>query len=95
MIVTLLQQWAPPSLIGRVMSLVMLSAIGAFPASVALAGVIVRSIGPAPFFPAAGAVLAVAVLIAATQHQFRNFGARDEVPPGDAAPDQAAVVTAR
>ncbi len=31
----------------------MLASIGAFPASVALSGVIVRSIGPAPFFPAA------------------------------------------
>jgi MFS family permease len=94
-IITLLQRWAPPNLLGRVMSLVMLSAIGAFPASVALAGVIVRSIGPAPFFPAAGVVLALAVMIAASQRQFRNFGRRDHRPPADAAPDQAAVVTAR
>ena len=75
-IVTLLQRWAPPQLLGRVMSLVMLASIGAFPASVALSGVIVRSIGPAPFFPAAGAILALAVLLAATMREFRTFGVR-------------------
>ncbi len=89
-IVTLLQRWAPAYLLGRVMSLVMLASIGAFPASVALSGVIVRRIGPAPFFPAAGTVLVVAVLLAATIREFRVFG----VAPGPAA-DQAAVVAAR
>jgi MFS family permease len=77
-IITLLQQWAPSRLLGRVMSLVMLASIGAFPVSVALSGVIVRAIGPAPFFPAAGAVLAVAVLIAVTQRDFRQFGVTSE-----------------
>ena len=89
-IVTLLQQWAPPQLLGRVMSLVMLASIGAFPASVALSGVIVRNIGPAPFFPAAGAILAFAVLLAAAIRQFRDFGAT-----AGPSPDQAAVVAAR
>jgi hypothetical protein len=89
-IVTLLQQWAPAQMLGRVMSLVMLASIGAFPASVALSGVIVRHIGPAPFFPVAGAVLVLTVLAAATIREFRDFGAA-------AAPatDQAAVVAAR
>lgn len=89
-IVTLLQQWAPAQLLGRVMSLVMLASIGAFPASVALSGIIVHSIGPAPFFPAAGVILALAVLLGATQRQFRDFGAATWPQL-----DQAAVVTAR
>jgi MFS family permease len=89
-IVTLLQQWAPGYLLGRVMSLVMLASIGAFPASVALSGLIVRSIGPAPFFPAAGAVLALAVLLAVTIRPFRDFGVRAGPASG-----QAAVVAAR
>ena len=89
-IVTLLQRWAPGYLLGRVMSLVMLASIGAFPASVALSGVIVRSIGPAPFFPAAGAILALAVLLAATIRQFRDFGVSAGPPL-----DQAAVVAGR
>ncbi|HET7017333.1 MAG TPA: MFS transporter [Streptosporangiaceae bacterium] len=73
-IITLLQQWAPPSMIGRVMSTVMLASIGTYPASVALAGVIVRAVGPAPFFPVSGGVLALAVLFALSQRQFRVFG---------------------
>jgi MFS family permease len=89
-IVTLLQQWAPAQMLGRVMSLVMLASIGAFPASVALSGVIVRHIGPAPFFPVAGAVLVLTVLAAATIREFRDFGAA-----AGPATDQAAVVAAR
>jgi MFS family permease len=89
-VVTLLQQWAPPHLLGRVMSLIMLASIGAFPASVALSGVIVRHIGPAPFFPAAGGVLVLTVFLAATIREFRDFGATET-----AASDQAAVVAAK
>jgi len=89
-IITLLQQWAPARLLGRVMSLIMLASIGTFPASAALSGVIVGHIGPAPFFPAAGAVLAFAVLLAATQRQFRQFGMTSEQTA-----DQAAVTAAR
>jgi MFS family permease len=89
-VVTLLQQWAPGYLLGRVMSLVMLASIGAFPASVALSGVIVRHIGPAPFFPAAGAILVIAVLLAATIREFRDFGVT-----ADPAAGQAAVVAAK
>jgi MFS family permease len=75
-IITLLQRLAPARLLGRVMSLLMLASIGAFPASVALSGVIVRSLGPAPFFPASGIVLALAVLLAMTLREFRDFGAK-------------------
>lgn len=84
-IITLLQRWAPGYLLGRVMSLVMLAAIGTFPASVALSGVIVRGIGPAPFFPAAGAVLALTALLAVAQRQFRDFGATRAKPTTEAA----------
>ena len=51
---------------------------------------IVGSIGPAPFFPAAGAILAFAVLLAATIRQFRDFGVSAGPPL-----DQAAVVAGR
>ncbi|MEY9872126.1 MFS family permease [Streptacidiphilus sp. MAP12-33] len=70
--VTMLQTWTPPSLTGRVMSLVMLAVMGTFPVSVALAGFGVRRLGPAPFFPIAGAAIAVAVLTALTQRAFRD-----------------------
>jgi MFS family permease len=72
--ITLTQQWAPPRLLGRVMSVVMLSGMGSYPLSVALAGVLVRHLGPSPFFPVAGALVAVALLGAISQREFRDFG---------------------
>ncbi len=86
-LITLLQRWAPARLLGRLMSLVMLASIGAFPVAAALSGLIVRGIGPVPFFPAAGAIFAVVLLMALGQREFRAFGAE-----ADAQPDQAAVV---
>jgi MFS family permease len=74
LIITLLQQWAPARLLGRIMSLIMLAAMGTFPASVAVAGVLVRHLGPQIFFPVAGVVLAVTVLAALTQQAIRDFG---------------------
>jgi predicted MFS family arabinose efflux permease len=78
--ITLLQQWAPPAMIGRVMSAVMLASIGAYPASVALSGVIVKAVGPAPFFPVSGGVLVVVIAFALSQRQFRLFGAAGRTP---------------
>ena len=76
---TLVRRWAPPRLLGRVMSVVMLAGPGSFPLSVAVSGVLVRHLGPAPFFPVAGAVVAVAILGALSQAEFRDFGTAE--PP--------------
>jgi predicted MFS family arabinose efflux permease len=81
MLITLLQKWAPPQLLGRVMSLLMLASLGSFPASVALSGILVHRLGPVPFFPVAGAALAVAVLGALTQREVRDFGAAGPPEP--------------
>jgi Major Facilitator Superfamily len=81
-VLTVLQKWAPPALLGRVMSALMLCAFGSFPLSVAVSGVLVRHIGPSLFFPVAGGVVAVAILAGLTQREFRSFGARTD---GDAA----------
>jgi MFS family permease len=72
---TVLQKWAPPALLGRVMSALMLCAFGSFPLSVAIAGVLVRHLGPALFFPIAGGLVAAAILGGLTQREFREFGA--------------------
>jgi MFS family permease len=72
--ITLVQQWAPAALLGRIMSVVMLASMGTFPFSVAASGVLVRAFGPVPFFPVAGAMLAVAILGALTQREVRDFG---------------------
>ncbi|MEV7216121.1 hypothetical protein AB0O31_23915 [Kitasatospora cineracea] len=71
-VVTMLQTWAPARLLGRVMSMVMLAVTGSFPVSVALAGLAVHRLGPAPFFPAAGAVIGLAVTLALLQPAFRG-----------------------
>lgn len=79
---TLIQRWAPSGLLGRVMSLVMLAGIGSYPASVAATGFLVRHLGPVPFFPVAGIVLAVALLAGLTRLEIRDFGvAKPETKP--------------
>ena len=75
-VLTVIQRWTPPALLGRVMSAVMLCAFGSFPLSVAISGVLVRHIGPSLFFPVAAGLLAVAILWGLTQQEFREFGAR-------------------
>lgn len=91
LLVTLLQQWAPPRLLGRIMSLIMLAALGTFPASVAVAGVLIHHLGPEIFFPVAGIVLVATVLAALTQQAIRDFGA---TPAPEAAPAPLADDTA-
>ncbi|HEU5393103.1 MAG TPA: MFS transporter [Streptosporangiaceae bacterium] len=75
---TVLQKWVPAGMLGRVMGALMLCAFGTFPLSVAVTGVLVRHLGPVPFFPVAGALVAAAVLFGLTQREFRTFGARGE-----------------
>ena len=76
---TLIQRWAPPRLLGRVISVIMLASLGSFPLSVAVSGVLVHRLGPSPFFPVAAATLAIAVLGAMSQREFREFGSAE--PP--------------
>jgi predicted MFS family arabinose efflux permease len=76
---TLIQRWAPPRLLGRVMSVVMLAGLGTFPLSVAVSGVLVHRLGPSPFFPVAAATVAIAILSAMSWREYRDFGSAD--PP--------------
>ncbi|HWU10039.1 MAG TPA: MFS transporter [Streptomyces sp.] len=77
-VVTMLQVWSPPALIGRVMSLVMLAVMGTFPVSVAVAGFGVSHLGAAPFFPVAGAAIALSVVGALSSRTFRGHRAGTE-----------------
>jgi MFS family permease len=83
---TLVQQWAPPRLLGRVMSMVMLCGLASFPLSVALSGLLVRHLGPSPFFPVAAGIMALALIGAISQRQFRDFGT---APPQQPVPGAA------
>ena len=79
--ITVMQRWAPPHLLGRVMGAVLTAAVGAYPVSVAVGGVLVRDFGPAPLFPAAAGILVVAVLGGLTQRKWRDFPAAGPVAP--------------
>jgi hypothetical protein len=57
------------------MSVIMLAGLGSFPVS----GVLVHRLGPSPFFPVAAATVAIAVLGAMSQREFRDFGSAE--PP--------------
>jgi len=75
---TLVQRWAPPRLLGRVMSVIMLAGLGSFPLSVAVSGVLVHRLGPSPFFPVAAATVAISIFGAMSQREFRDFGSMEQ-----------------
>jgi hypothetical protein len=84
--ITAFQQWAPPNLLGRLSGLLALTSFGVFPVSVALAALVVRDAGPAPFFLFAAASMAVAILAGLTQRSWRDFGMDAAVVTGPAMP---------
>jgi hypothetical protein len=55
----------------------MTASFGVFPLSVALGALVVHALGPAPFFPLAGAAVAVAILAGLTQRTWRDLGAAE------------------
>jgi len=93
-VITLIQQWSPAAVLGRVMSLLMLASLGVFPVSVAVSGLLVRALGPVPFFPAAGATLVLGLIIALSSSEVRNFRPAT-APPQPSAPSPAPAPTAR
>jgi predicted MFS family arabinose efflux permease len=74
--ITTIQLWAPSQVLGRITGLVLVAGFGVFPVSVAVAGIVVQSLGPAPLFIFAGVTTAIAILVALSQHQWRDFGSR-------------------
>lgn len=82
LMLTLFQRWAPPALLGRLMSFLLVASFGVFPVSVALGGLLVRALGPAPVFPLSASFLALAIVGGLTQRQWRRFGSEtSEVAP--------------
>ena len=74
--ITLLQEWAPEGMLGRVMGVIMLAGAVSFPVSTAVAGLLARHLGSSAVFPIAGALLAAAILGGLSQREFRDFGVR-------------------
>jgi MFS family permease len=93
-VITLIQQWSPAAMLGRVMSMIMLASLGVFPLSVAVSGLLVRAFGPVPFFPAAGATLVLGLVIALASSEVRNFRPAT-APPEPSAASPAPAQSAR
>lgn len=73
-LITLVQRWAPPALIGRVMSLLMLAMLGVFPLSVLVAGALLDVTGPRVFFAAAGGLIVLASTVSLLARSYRDHG---------------------
>jgi predicted MFS family arabinose efflux permease len=82
--ITMVQRSIPPAITGQITGVVILCAFGTFPLSVAMTGLLVRHVGPAPFFPLAGALVAAAMLFGLSRPEFRVFGSPG--PAGSARP---------
>jgi hypothetical protein len=78
---TAFQRWAPPSLIGRLSGLLLVTSYGMFPVSVALAGFVVHRFGPGAFFVLSAATMAATLVWALSRPQFRDFGTRSAFDP--------------
>jgi predicted MFS family arabinose efflux permease len=86
--ITAFQRWAPPDLLGRLAGVLTLASLGVYPISVVLAAGVVHGLGPAPFFPIAGATLGFAILLGLTQRAWRNFGVIPDAPAVDSSASQ-------
>lgn len=84
--ITVFQRWTPPAVLGRVTGLLLLCSYGMFPVSAVVAALVVQHFGPAPFFPIAGACLAVAILGALCLRRWRQLGTPDAEPMLTSAP---------
>jgi MFS family permease len=73
LMVTGLQQWAPPQLLGRATGLLMLASIGMLPLSVLLAGVLIRLTGPVAYFPLDAGTVLIAATVQLSSPTWRRF----------------------
>ncbi len=84
-IVTYLQRTAPPEMVGRMMSLMMLGMIGMMPVSQALSGVIIDA-SSTLLFVGAGLGLMLSSLVAASRAEIREFSAEPRDTTSDSRP---------
>lgn len=73
LLITMLQLTIPRHLMGRAMGLLMFTSFGAYPISVALAGVLTSQLGPTILFPFSGLMLGLAVLLGLAQRELREL----------------------
>jgi MFS family permease len=73
LLITGLQQWAPPELLGRVTGMLMLASVGMLPISVLLAGILIHLTGPTAYFPLDGATVLIAAAAQLSSPTWRHF----------------------
>lgn len=73
LLITALQQWTPPQLLGRVVGALMLASVGMMPLSTLVAGIAVHLVGPRTFFPLDAATVILAALAQLASPTWRRF----------------------
>ena len=76
LLITALQQWAPPDLLGRLTGVLMLASVGMLPISVLLAGILIHLTGPTAYFPLDGATVLIAAAAQLSSPTWRHFDPR-------------------
>jgi MFS family permease len=72
-LITGLQQWAPPELLGRLTGVLMLASVGMMPLSTLLAGLVIQLTGPRAYFPLDAATVAIAATTQLISPTWRRF----------------------
>jgi len=73
LLMTVLQLTIPRHLMGRAMGLLMFTALGTYPISVALGGILTAQFGPTVLFPFSGLLLGLAILFGIAQRELREL----------------------
>ena len=70
---TIIQQYFPRHLLGRIMGLFLFASFGSYPLSVALAGFVTERFGPVILFPVCGAALFLAIMFGLSRRELREL----------------------
>jgi MFS family permease len=73
LLITGLQQWAPPELIGRLTGVLTLASVGMMPLSALAAGLVIRLTGVSAYFPLDAVTVAIAALAQLSSPTWRRF----------------------
>lgn len=72
-LITGLQQWAPPELLGRLIGVLMLASVGMMPVSTLVAGLVIHLTGLRAYFPLDAATIGIAVALQLISPTWRRF----------------------
>ncbi|MGC9221836.1 MAG: MFS transporter [Solirubrobacteraceae bacterium] len=79
-LITGLQRWAPPELLGRLTGVLMLASVGMMPLSTLVAGLVIHLTGLRTYFPLDAATIATAVTIQLISPTWRRFDPTNPKP---------------